>query len=50
MFHCEADDGCIIEMNGEVILRDSIPEEKEDKKDFLQEKKKTFEKALTGDT
>lgn len=47
-FTCETDDGCIIEMNGSVVLRDNIPEKEEDKKDFLQFKKKEFDKVLAG--
>jgi len=49
VFHCEADDGCIIEMNGAVILRDNIPEKEDDTKDFLQDKKIVFEKVIEGE-
>jgi len=47
-FTCESDDGCIIEMNGSVVLRDNIPETEDDTHDFLQIKKKQFDKSLSG--
>lgn len=45
-FHCEADDGCSIEINNTVILRDNMPEE--NNKDLLTEKRKQFLAALGG--
>jgi len=45
-FHCEADDGCIIEINNTVILNDNMPENSN--KDFLADKRKQFLAALSG--